>query len=215
MRLNEISEIVFASSSTVYGEAGTKAVAEDHGPLLPISLYGAGKLACEGLLSAFCHLFDIQSWIFRFANVVGTRASHGVIFDFINKLKQNPRELEILGDGTQEKPYLYIDDCLDGILFAWKHSQEQVNVLNLGVDSSTNVTAIANMVVAAMRLDEVRFNYTGGSRGWRGDVPQVRFDMTRMKDLGWRAKYNSDEAVRRAIKGILSEEMQRGHLTRE
>lgn len=183
MRLNEISEIVFASSSTVYGEAGTNAVAEDYGPLLPISLYGAGKLACEGLISAFCHLFDMQSWIFRFANVVGPRASHGVIFDFINKLSQNPRELEILGDGTQEKPYLYIDDCLNGILFGWEHSQEQVNVLNLGADSSTNVTAIANMVVAAMRLDEVRFNYSGGSRGWRGDVPQVRFDMTRMKDL--------------------------------
>ena len=204
MRLNQISKIVFASSSTVYGEAGTKAVSEDYGPLLPISLYGASKLACEGLISAFCHLFDMRAWIFRFANVVGARASHGVIFDFINKLKQNPTELEILGDGTQEKPYLYIDDCIDGILFGLEHSQERVNVLNLGSDSSTDVTAIANMVVEAVGLSGVKFRYTGGNRGWRGDVPQVRFDIAKMKNLGWKPGYSSDEAVRQAIKDILS-----------
>jgi len=204
MKVNQISKIVFASSSTVYGEVGTKAVAEDYGPLLPISLYGASKLACEGLISSFCHLFDMQAWIFRFANVVGARASHGVIFDFINKLKQNPEELEILGDGTQEKPYLYIDDCIDGILFGLKHSQEQVNVLNLGCDSSTNVTAIANVVVEAMGLSGVKFNYTGGNRGWRGDIPQVRFDITKMKNLGWKPRYSSDEAVRQAIRDILT-----------
>jgi len=203
MKVNKISKIVFASSSTVYGEAGIKAVAEDYGPLLPISLYGASKLACEGLISAFCHLFNMQAWIFRFANVVGVRASHGVIFDFINKLKQNPTELGILGDGTQEKPYLYIDDCINGILFGLKHSQEQVNVLNLGSDSSTNVTAIANMVVEAMGLSGVKFIYTGGNRGWRGDVPQVRFDIAKMKNLGWKPKYSSDEAVRHAIKDIM------------
>ncbi|HUV45517.1 MAG TPA: NAD-dependent epimerase/dehydratase family protein [Dehalococcoidia bacterium] len=206
MRVNKISKIVFASSSTVYGEAGLKPVAEDYGPLLPISLYGASKLACEGLLSAFCHLFDMQAWIFRFANVVGSRASHGVIFDFINKLKQNPGELEILGDGTQEKPYLYIDDCIDGILFGWKHSQEQVNIFNLGTDSSTNVTTIASMLVEAMGLSGVKFSYTGGERGWRGDVPQVRFDITKMKKLGWKPGYSSDEAVRQAIKVILSKD---------
>jgi len=203
MRLNQISKIVFASSSTVYGEAGTKAVAEDYGPLLPISLYGASKLASEGLISAFCHLFDMQAWIFRFANVVGARASHGVIFDFINKLKQNPEELEILGDGTQEKPYLYIDDCIDGILFGLEHFQERVNVLNLGSDSSTDVTAIASMVVEAVGLFGVKFSYTGGNRGWRGDIPQVRFDITKMKKLGWKPRYSSDEAVRQAIKDML------------
>jgi len=203
MRVNKISKIVFASSSTVYGEAGTKRVDEDYGPLLPISLYGASKLACEGLISAFCHLFDMQAWIFRFANVVGARASHGVIFDFVNKLKQNPRELEILGDGTQEKPYLYIDDCIDGILFGLKHSQERVNVLNLGSDSSTNVTAIANMVVEAMGLSGVKSIYTGGKRGWRGDVPQVRYDIARITRLGWRPKFNSDGAVKEAIRDIL------------
>ena len=204
MRLNEIGKIVFASSSTVYGEAGLKPVSEDYGPLLPISLYGAGKLACEGLISAFCHLFDIQAWIFRIANVVGARSSHGVIFDFINKLKQNPEELEILGDGTQEKPYLYIDDCIDGILFGFEHSQERVNVLNLGSDSSTNVAAIANLLVEAMGLSNVKFSYTGGNRGWRGDIPQVRFDITKIRNLGWKPRYSSDEAVRRAIRDIIT-----------
>jgi len=204
MRLNEIGKIVFASSSTVYGEAGLKPVSEDYGPLLPISLYGAGKLACEGLISAFCHLFDIQAWIFRIANVVGARSSHGVIFDFINKLKQNPEELEILGDGTQEKPYLYIDDCIDGILFGFEHSQERVNVLNLGSDSSTNVAAIANLLVEAMGLSNVKFSYTGGNRGWRGDIPQVRFDITKIRNLGWKPRYSSDEAVRRAMRDIIT-----------
>jgi len=204
MRLNKIKKIVFASSSAVYGEVGTRPVNEDYGPLLPISLYGASKLACEGLISAFCHLFNMQAWIFRFANVVGARASHGVIFDFINKLKQNPEELEILGDGTQEKPYLYIDDCIDGILFGLEHSQEQVNVLNLGSDSSTNATAIANMVVETMGLSGVKFNFTGGSRGWKGDVSQIRFDIARMKNLGWKPRYSSDGAVRQAIKDMLT-----------
>jgi UDP-glucose 4-epimerase len=204
MRLNQISKIIFASSSTVYGEAGIKAVNEDYGPLLPISLYGASKLACEGLITAFCHLFNMQAWIFRFANVVGPRVTHGVIFNFINKLKQNLKELEILADGTQQKPYLHVNDCVDGILFGWKHSQEQVNVFNLGTDSSTNVTAIANMLVEAMGLSGVKFTYTGGKRGWPGDVPQVRYDITKMKNLGWRAGYSSDDAVRQAIKDILS-----------
>jgi len=204
MRLKQVDKIVFSSSSTVYGEAGTIAVAENYGPLLPISFYGASKLACEGFISAFRHMFDIQAWIFRFANVVGSRANHGVISDFIRKLKQNSGELEVLGDGTQEKPYLYVDDCVDGILFGLDHFQEQINVLNLGTDAFTNVTIIANMVVEAMGLSRVEFKYTGGNRGWKGDVPQVRFDMAKMKNSGWKARYNSDESVRQAIKDMLS-----------
>jgi len=205
MRINRIARIIFASSSTVYGEAGTMPLDEDYGPLLPISLYGAAKLACEGFISAFCHLFDTQAWIFRFANVVGVRGSHGVIFDFINKIQQNPGRLEILGDGTQEKPYLHVGDCVAGILFGFEHSQGQVNVFNLGVDSSTNVTDIANMLVEAMGLSGVEFNYTGGDRGWRGDIPQVRFNTTRMNRLGWKARFASEQAVKRAILDILGD----------
>ncbi len=204
MRLNNVKKLIFTSSGTVYGETRGLPATEDYGPLLPISLYGASKLACEGLISAFCHLFDIQAWIFRMANVVGKRSSHGVIFDFINKLKQNPKELEILGDGTQEKSYLHIDDCIEGIFFGFEHSRDQVNILNLGTDSSTSVTAIATMVVESMGLSGTKFNCTGGIRGWRGDVPRVRFDITKMKKLGWKPKYSSDKAVRKAIKDMLT-----------
>ncbi len=205
MRMNGIKRIASASSGTVYGETPLIPISEDYGPLLPISLYGASKLAGEGLITAFCHIFEMQAWIFRFANVVGPRATHGVIFDFINKLKQNPKELEILGDGTQEKPYLFAEDCVDGILFGFKHSNEQVNVFNLGCDSSTSVDTIAQILIEEMRLNRVKFKYTGGDRGWPGDVPQERFNVDKMNHLGWKVKHSSDEAVRKAIRCILSQ----------
>jgi len=203
MRLHGIKRIVFASSSTVYGETVGQPIPEDYGPLQPISLYGASKLASEGLITAFCHLFGMQAWIFRFANVVGDRATHGVIFDFINKLKQNPEELEILGDGTQKKPYIYVRDCVDGILYGFQHSDGQANVFNLGNRDTTSVTTIGRMLIESLGLTNVRLKYTGGNRGWPGDVPQVRLDTTRMEKLGWKPKYTSDEAVRLAIKEIL------------
>lgn len=203
MRVNQIKKIVFASSSTVYGETPAKPVAENYGPLQPISLYGASKLAGEGLITAFCHLFGMEAWIFRFANVVGARATHGVIFDFINKLRQNPGQLEILGDGTQKKPYIHVGDCVEGILLGLEHSAEPVNVFNLGHLSVTSVATIAAMVVEEMGLINVKFRYTGGDRGWPGDVPQVCLDVTKLEKLRWKARYTSDEAVRRAIREIL------------
>ncbi len=203
MRINKVEKVVFASSSTVYGETPVRPISEDYGPLLPISLYGASKLASEGLITAFCHLYGMQAWIFRFANVVGGRATHGVVLDFINKLRQNAKQLEILGDGTQEKPYIYIEDCVEGILYGLHHSDEPVNVFNLGCSSSTKVSAIAQMLVEGMGLPGVKFKYTSGERGWPGDVPQVRFDTSRMERLGWRPRYSSDEAVRKAIRDIL------------
>jgi UDP-glucose 4-epimerase len=205
MRINNIKKIVFSSSGTIYGETPVIPLSEDYGPVLPISLYGAGKLASEGLISAFCHTFDMQAWIFRFANIVGERGTHGVIFDFINKLKQNHRELEILGDGAQEKPYLHVKDCVDGIIFGLQNSKERVNVFNLGCDSSTSVTKIANMVVKEMGLKDVKFKYTGGERGWPGDVPQVRFNCDKINKLGWKAKFSSDEAVQFAVKALVKE----------
>ncbi|MBT9132987.1 MAG: UDP-glucose 4-epimerase [Firmicutes bacterium] len=203
MRLNNIKKVVFASSSAVYGETPLEPIPEDYGPLQPISLYGASKLACEGLITAFCHLLDMQAWIFRFANVVGTRPTHGAVFDFINKLHHNPNELEMLGDGTQEKPYIHVEDCVDGILYGFQHSNDKVNVFNLGSFSSTSVSTIAQILVEEMGLANVKFKYTGGDRGWPGDVPQVRFDTARMEKLGWKPKYTSDEAVRKAIRDIL------------
>jgi UDP-glucose 4-epimerase len=205
MRLASVRKIVFSSSSTIYGEAPLTPIAENYGPVLPISLYGAAKLACEGLVSAFSHIFGMQSWIYRFANIVGSRVTHGVIFDFITKLKLNPGELEILGDGKQSKPYLHVSDCVDGMLFSFRRASERVNVYNLGCDSETGVSDIARMLVAEMGLKDVKFRYTGGERGWPGDVARVRFNVDKMKKLGWQAKFSSDEAVRQAIKDILGD----------
>jgi UDP-glucose 4-epimerase len=203
MRVNDIKKIAFSSSSTIYGETPSIPLPENYGPLLPISVYGAAKLASEGLISSFCHTFDIHGWIFRFANVVGERGTHGVIVDFINKLKKSPHELEILGDGKQRKPYLYVKDCVDGMLFGFNHSNEEINILNLGCDSVTEVTKIAEMVVEELELEDVTFNYTGGKRGWKGDVPHFQFDVKKINDLGWTAKYTSDDAVRLAIRDLL------------
>lgn len=206
MRISGINKIVLASSGCIYGETPVIPLAEDYGPVLPISLYGAGKLAAEGLISAFCGTFNMQAWIFRFANVVGERTTHGVIFDFIQKLNQNSSELEILGDGNQSKPYLHVAECVDGILFGYRNSDDTVNLFNLGCSTVTDVTTIAKMVTEEMGLSNVRFKYTGGDRGWPGDVPQVRFDVKKMKSLGWEAKYTSDAAVRNATRDILGKE---------
>jgi UDP-glucose 4-epimerase len=203
MRTSGLRRIVFTSSSTVYGEAPPIPIAEDHGPLRPISLYGASKLASEGMVTAFCHLFSMQAWIFRLANVVGARATHGVIHDFRHKLQNDPKELEILGDGRQAKSYVHVSDCADGILYGFQHASDQVNTFNLGNSDTAGVTAIGRMVIEAMGLSSARLKYTGGDRGWPGDVPQVCLDTLRMERLGWKPRYSSEEAVRRAIRDIL------------
>ena len=203
MREHEIKKIVFSSSSTIYGETPPFPLPENYGPLLPISVYGAAKLAAEGLISSFCHTFDMQGWIYRFANVVDIRGTHGVIVDFINKLRKNSHELEILGDGKQRKPYLYVTECVDGILFGFERSNEEVNFFNLGCDSATEVTRIGELVVDEMNLGDVKFKYTGGKRGWKGDVPQFQFDIEKIKKLGWEASLSSDDAVRKAVRDLL------------
>lgn len=208
MRVNNIKKIIFSSSGTIYGETPIIPLNENYGPILPISLYGAGKLASEGLISAFCNTFGMQAWIFRFANVVGGRATHGVIFDFINKLMKNPNELEILGDGHQEKPYIFVDNCIEAILFCFKRSNEIVNLFNIGTHNSTDVNTIAKIIIEEMGLNDVVLKYTGGDRGWPGDIPQVRFDISKLESYGWKPKpdsYFSDQAVRRAVETILEE----------
>jgi len=204
MRLNDINKIVFSSSSVVYAETPVIDIPETYGPTLPISLYGAGKLAAEGLISAFCGTFDFQTWIYRFANIVGSRGTHGVIVDFIDKLRKNPKELEILGDGRQQKPYLHVSDVVDGILHGYQNSHDKINLYNLGCDSNTTVTRIAEMVVEEMGLSDVEFKYTGGSRGWKGDVPRFQLDAQKINKLGWKAKYSSDDAVRKSIQEVLT-----------
>lgn len=203
MRINNIKKIIFPSSSAVYGNFIKIPTTEDTGMLFPTSLYGASKLAAEGLISAFCNLFDMRSWIFRFGNVVGIDMARGVIKELVCKLKQNPRQLEILGDGLQKKDFIYIDDCLDGMLFALENSNDVVNVFNLSSGTTTSVNKIVEMILEEMNLKNVKLTYTGGKSGWKGDAPIVHYDISKIKSIGWKPKYLSDDSVRLAIKGAL------------
>ena len=203
MRHTDINRILFSSTSAVYGDVPPITLTETTGPLLPISLYGAGKLACEGLISAYCHLFNLQAWMFRFGNVLGSRMGHGVIYDFIAKLRKNPRELEVLGDGNQEKNYFMVEDCIDGMLCAFQNSDAQYDVFNLGSESIIKVSRIAEIVIEEMNLSNVKIKYAGGKRGWPGDAPMVHYDLSKMKKLGWEARYSSEEAIRLATKRLL------------
>ena len=205
MKKYNVKNIVFASTSAIYGDAGVS-VDEDFGPLFPISHYGASKLASEAFLSSFCENYGFKCWITRFPNVVGERATHGAIFDFINKLRKNHNELEVLGDGTQIKPYLYVKDLVEGILFVWKNTNEQVNFFNLGVESRTTVKEMAEMVIEEMKLD-AKIKYTGGDRGWVGDVPQFSYKLDKVHKLGWKAKITSNEAIRKSIQYILQKDL--------
>lgn len=206
--MGECRRIVFTSTSTVYGEAEKIPTPEDYGPLKPISLYGASKIACEALISGYSHLFGFKSVVCRLANIVGSRSGHGVIYDFINKLRENPQKLEVLGDGKQRKSYLHVKDCVEAILIAAEKSRGQVEIYNVGSEDTVNVTTIAEIIIEEMGLKNVEIYYTGGvegGRGWRGDVKTMLLDITKIKGLGWKPKLNSAEAVRRAVKDIISE----------
>lgn len=196
-----VKKLFFASTSAIYGET-YDVLNEGYGPLKPVSNYGAGKLASEAFISAFSSNYDIQTWIARFPNVVGERFTHGVIYDFIHKLERNPCELEVLGNGEQCKPYVYVKDLVEGILYITEHANEKYNVYMLGTDTRTKVKEIAAMVIEEMGLHS-KLVYTGGDRGWKGDVPEFRYDLTKVNQLGWKAKYTSNDAVRIAIQKAL------------
>jgi UDP-glucose 4-epimerase len=201
MKEFDVKKLFFASTSAIYGET-SELLTENFGPLQPVSNYGAGKLASEAFISAFSATYNIQTWITRFPNVVGERFTHGVIFDFINKLKANPQELTVLGNGEQNKPYLYVKDLVEGILFVYNNSDEQFNVYNLGSYSRTKVKEIAQIVIEEMGLNAT-IKYTGGDRGWVGDVPEFKYDLTKINNLGWEAKINSNDSVKIAIQKAL------------
>lgn len=197
-----VKNIVFASTSAIYGDASER-LHENFGPLQPVSHYGASKLASEAFIYSFVENYDLQAWIVRFPNIAGERATHGVIFDFIKKLRANPTKLEVLGNGEQYKPYLYVKDLVEAILFVWENCNDKINVYNLGVDSRTKVKDIAAMVIEEMQLD-AQIVYTGGDRGWIGDVPEFDYDLSKVNNLGWKAKNSSNEAVRKSIQYILT-----------
>jgi UDP-glucose 4-epimerase len=205
MKKQGIAELVFTSTSTVYGDARIIPTPEDYAPLEPVSVYGASKLACEALISAYCHSFDMKAWMFRFANIIGSRSGHGVIPDFINKLAANPRELEILGDGRQIKSYLEVHECVDAMLFAVGHSRDTVNTFNVGSEDWIDVKAIAGIVTGEMHLSNVRYRFTGGERGWVGDVPRMLLSLKKIKSLGFNPRLGSRESVRMAVQALLAE----------
>ena len=207
MRRAGTKEIIFSSSGAVYGEPKKMPTPEDYGPIFPISLYAASKVACETLVTAFAHNYDMRCWIYRFGNIVGPNPTHGVIYDFIKKLRADPTQLAILGDGTQSKPYVYVADCLDGMEFGYSTVGDEVNYYNLAVDDHTSVNEIAQWTMEALGIDPARVEkkYSGGPRGWKGDVPQVRLDTTRMSRLGWKPKLSSAEAVKRTIREVVAQ----------
>lgn len=209
IRKSDVNTIVFASTSTVYGDAKTIPTPENYNPLEPISIYGASKLASEALITSYCHTYKKTGIILRLANIVGSRSGHGVISDFITKLNRNPKELEILGDGSQTKSYLYVSDCIDAILIACEAANERIDVFNIGSDDQMEVARIAEIVVEEMDREDVKFNFTGGvdgGRGWIGDVKNMLLDTSKLKSKGWRPKYNSEESVRSTASQILSKE---------
>lgn len=202
-RLFHVKKFVFASTSAVYGDT-TRKLSEATGHFSPVSYYGAGKLASEAFIFAYSSMNDIQSWIVRFPNVAGERMTHGVIHDFIEKLKTNPKQLAILGDGNQKKPYVYVKDLVEAVFFIYQRAKKRLNCYNVGAEDQTTVTEIAKIVCEEMKLSNVEFKYTGGNTGWKGDIPYYKYDLKKIHSLGWKAKYSSTEAVRIAVRSILS-----------
>jgi len=201
--------IVFFSSSTIYGEPAEFPTEEDYGPLLPISVYGASKLGCESLISAYSHTFGIRGLIFRLANIVGGRSRHGVVVDFIRKLKKNRKMLEVLGDGTQSKSYLHVEDLIEAVFLAFKHfvvTRKTLEIYNIGSIDRIDVKSIAEIVAEEMGLRNLKLKFTGGvdgGRGWKGDVKSMQLSVNKLLSLGWKPTLNSEEAIRASYRELL------------
>jgi len=198
-RRNDIKDIIFSSSSVVYGIPTVRPTPEDYGPLLPISLYGASKLASEGLITAFSHLYGMNYYIYRFANVIGNNSTHGVFFDFVKKLRKNPRSLEVLGNGRQRKSYIDVRDCVSAMIYIYEKSRLGENVYNLSTEGQTSVEEIAKMVIGRM-APKARIRYTGGEQGWPGDISNTYLSNKRMLKFGFRPKFErSIDVVRNHV----------------
>ena len=208
IRKSNVETIMFTSSSTVYGEPKQFPTPESYGPLVPISPYGASKLACEALILSYCHTYGIQGTIFRFANIIGKRSNHGVIWDFVNKLKKDGRNLEILGDGSQSKSYLYVNDCVESIFSCLTSAKNTTEIFNIGNEDEIDVVSIAKIVCESMNLSNVNIQTTGGvdnGRGWIGDVKKMNLDISEIKKLGWKPNLTSSLAVELVTKEIVQE----------
>jgi UDP-glucose 4-epimerase len=203
MKAHNVRRVFFASTSAIFGE--TDAVLhEDFAPLRPISFYGASKLAAEAYISVFAHTFGGRAIVLRFPNVVGERATHGVLYDFLRKLEADRGKLEVLGDGKQSKPYLYVRDLIDAVMIVWDKADGPFAVYHAAGIGNTSVREIAEIVVAAAGRRDTRVIFTGGDRGWPGDVPRFRYDISRLQALGWQPSRHSTDAVRHAVKQIVA-----------
>jgi UDP-glucose 4-epimerase len=203
MKAHNVSRLFFASTSAIFGE-NDALLHEDFAPLRPISFYGASKLAAEAYISVFAHTFGGRAVILRFPNVVGERTTHGAIYDFLHKLEADRSRLEVLGDGKQSKPYLYVHDLIDAMLIAWDKAAPPFAVYHAAGSGNTSVREIAEIVIAAAGRADTRIVFTGGDRGWLGDVPRFRYDTSRLKALGWQPQRGSTDAVRYAVERILA-----------
>ncbi len=202
MRLTNVKKLFFASTSAVYGEQMGAEVSEEAVALKPISYYGGAKLGSEAMISAFAYMNDMEVLVFRFPNVIGPRLTHGVIFDFVKRLKADPSHLRILGDGTQSKPYMHVLDLV-GAIMRFKDVPAGVSLYNVGVESQTSVTRIAEIVCEKMGLSGIPFEYTGGRGGWKGDVPVFAYDLGKIHAAGWQAEMSSDEAVAKTVEAVI------------
>ncbi|MEO8051120.1 MAG: NAD-dependent epimerase/dehydratase family protein [Acidobacteriota bacterium] len=204
MRVTGTPNLLYASGSGVYGDLGAFEIAEDHGPLLPVSTYGASKLAGEAMISSYCAMFHLQASVFRFGNVVGPRQTHGVGFDFVRRLLADPTQLRILGNGAQSKSYIHVDDVVTAVLLAHGKRTKSFEVFNVATGDYIRVSEIAKLALEVVGLDpdNVHFAYTGGDRGWQGDVPVVRLNTDRIQRLGWSCQRNSRCALHASMQSL-------------
>jgi UDP-glucose 4-epimerase len=205
MRVTGATRLLYTSGSGVYGENATVAFREDYGPCVPISTYGASKLGCEALIAAYVHMFGMTARAFRFANVVGPRQTHGVGYDFVRRLQADPARLRILGDGSQSKSYIHVGDILDAVLLADERCAARYDVFNVATGDYITVREIADLAREVCGAREAKYEFTGGDRGWKGDVPIVRFDCAKIQALGWCCRRTSAEAVRDAMAAMREE----------
>ncbi len=203
-----VKDLLFSSTGAVYGESIDGTFAERSGPLMPLSLYGAGKVASEAFISAYCNLFGIRAWVYRFGNVIGERTNHGIIYDFIAKLKKSPSKLEVLGTGKGEKNYFLVEECIHGMLYTYGRVADGPFpvLVNLGTDSTSKIMEIAAIIIEEMDLGNVAFEFTNTPRGWPGDQPVVLLDTSKIHELGWYARRTSNDAVRIATRRLLGKE---------
>ena len=204
-RIAGVRRITYTSGSGVYGDRAATLLDEQYGPLIPVSTYGASKLAGEAMLAAYAHMFGIHAVAFRFANVVGARQTHGVTYDFVRHLLDDPTTLQILGDGNQSKSYIHVSDVVSAMLTVSDRGWEGFEIFNAGTGEHVTVTEIAELVSERMGLSDVRYAYTGGQRGWKGDVPIVRFRSDRLAALGWCCRYSSTDALIDSIDANIAE----------